>query len=451
MDPAINVSNESVAQEPALTMGKQLSLMQKAMLELSIPKAIYRNAIKEIPTDLEFRIGFLKLYQTFGSSTLPAQEEIYESLKADFANDPIAISVISERHLASMAVSDANYPAALKTVVGEYEKCLETSLSSSTMWSQYTKFLTETLNSVTEPNLQRYVFVILSKAYTRASAADTCTPDMYLAWSKLHNHDTKAKLSVLDKALAAHERNGALWTAKLRLALLESGENSISRVESLVVQALRVVGKSDDADSLSMVEMKTERFAVWKMYLEWAAAESIEGKNETRIEAVERRFRECLSVHELGGTSVDTAELEAYIIVIYLDWSYNIGGIERVRSAADRLLSFKQRSTFFLNACLEFEERDILGGSANEGLVAVAKKSLKSLVTPAQLTRLRKLHELVCFSDTSRIDSWMAYISFEMYVAQDVKRVTEVHWRANKEVTDKDEFALRYDALRTEA
>ncbi|KAJ3079884.1 hypothetical protein HDU99_009865 [Rhizoclosmatium hyalinum] len=114
-------------------------------------------------------------------------------------------------------------------------------------------------------------------------------------------------------------------------------------------------------------------------------------------------------------------------------------------------MSFKQRSTFFFNCCLEFEERDVLGDvEAKGGIVELAKNSLKPVATPVQIARLRKMHELVCFSDPTRIDSWIAYLSFEMYVSKDFKRVNEVHWRANKEVADKDEFALRYDALRTE-
>ncbi|KAI9352839.1 U3 small nucleolar RNA-associated protein 6-domain-containing protein [Obelidium mucronatum] len=46
LDPTIKVSNDDSAQDPALTMGKKLSPVQQAMIELAIPKAIYRNAIK---------------------------------------------------------------------------------------------------------------------------------------------------------------------------------------------------------------------------------------------------------------------------------------------------------------------------------------------------------------------------------------------------------------------
>ncbi|KAI8840354.1 U3 small nucleolar RNA-associated protein 6-domain-containing protein [Chytriomyces cf. hyalinus JEL632] len=58
IDPAIDVSNDSIAQDPALTMGKELSVIQKAMLELSIPKAIYRNAIKGFYPFFQITFGF---------------------------------------------------------------------------------------------------------------------------------------------------------------------------------------------------------------------------------------------------------------------------------------------------------------------------------------------------------------------------------------------------------
>ncbi|KAI8840353.1 hypothetical protein BJ741DRAFT_50516 [Chytriomyces cf. hyalinus JEL632] len=296
---------------------------------------------------------------------------------------------------------------------------------TSAMWTQYTHFLTETLSSVTEFNLQRYIFVILSKAYKRAHSLNSCTPTMYISWSRLHNHDSKAKLDILDQALLVpeHERSGLLWAAKLNETMQSVPETtSIEEVEALVTRALQLVGKpkssaASESNTLAaaaaskLFDLKTERFEIWKLYLEWAASENGGGANkndETRVAALERRFRDCLSVQELGGTSVDTAEFEAYIVGVYLDWSFTVGGIERVRSASDRLLSFKQRSTFFLNLVLEFEERHILQGSEGEfggvgALVEAAKRSMKSLVTPTQLTRLRKLHELVCFSDAGRI------------------------------------------------
>ncbi|ORY48118.1 hypothetical protein BCR33DRAFT_58854 [Rhizoclosmatium globosum] len=121
LDPTIKVSNESSAQDPAMAMGKKLSPVQQAMIELAIPKAIYRNAIKEIPNDLEFRIGFLRLYQAFGSDTLFAQSDIYESLKTDFAWDPVAVGVLAEKALVGVNPSDAQFPIALKSVVEEYE------------------------------------------------------------------------------------------------------------------------------------------------------------------------------------------------------------------------------------------------------------------------------------------------------------------------------------------
>ncbi|KAJ3073211.1 U3 snoRNP protein [Podochytrium sp. JEL0797] len=451
IDPTIQVSNEEAAQDPALTMGKKLSSVQQAMIELAIPKAIYKNAITEIPTDLEFRIGFLKLYQAFGSDTKYAQEEVYDSLTADFGWDPLAAGVLAEKALVGVDVKDSQFPAALKAVVEAYEASVKKTPTPQ-MWTRYTTFLTETLAKVAEPNLQKYLFAILQKAYTRAHEAARSAPEMYLSWSKLNERTVKTSVSVLQKGIERYPASGVLWTAKLGLMVAEREPLGMSEqaVEIEFAKALGVVGKPVDGGMASL-ELKTERYAVWKLYLEWVSVSTDSESKAERLEVVEKRFREALGVQEFGGASIDMLEFESYITTLYLDWSFKIGGIERVRSASDRLMSFKQRSTFFFNACLEFEERNVMGSKRVEGgLVEFSKTALGQVATAAQVTRLRKMHELVCFSDTSRIDSWMSFLAFEMYVTKDFKRVNEVHWRANKEVADKDEFALRYDALRTE-
>ncbi|KAJ3331443.1 U3 snoRNP protein [Blyttiomyces sp. JEL0837] len=112
------------SQDPAMMMGKNLTPMQRALLEVAIPRAIYRNAIKAFPSDLEFRLGFLKLYQTFGEDTKIGQEEVITSLKTDFGTDPQAVGAITERRLANLSTSDPMFPAALKAVVDEYESHL---------------------------------------------------------------------------------------------------------------------------------------------------------------------------------------------------------------------------------------------------------------------------------------------------------------------------------------
>ncbi|KAJ3139073.1 U3 snoRNP protein [Physocladia obscura] len=466
IDPAIVVSNDASAEDPALIISKNLTGMQKAMLELAIPKAIYRNAIKEIPNDLQFRIGFLNLYQLFGPTTISGQEVIYESIKADFPKDPIAVGVIAERHIAGLEVSHVNFPAALKSVVEEYDIKLK-KIQTIAIWVKYTNFLNDTLSKVTESNLQRYVFVLLQKTYAAAHEENKCTPQMYISWVDLNTHDTKAQIAALNKGIERHPNSGLIWTTKLRILIsspvgVKTDGKVLEEVEKIFGAALGLVGKrpSDTLDAISAVptttvqtlDLKTERFELWKLYLEWISGMTKDNASADRIEIVEKRFRECLSVQEMGSASADTADFENEIISTYLKWSYAVGGIERVRKSRERLVSFKQRSVWFFNTCLLFEEREILGAHVLEtgSLVYAAKKSADLIVTPSQITRLRRIHELICYADASRIDSWIAYLSFEMHVAKDIKRVTEVHWRANKEVTDSDEFALRYENLRVE-
>jgi U3 small nucleolar RNA-associated protein 6 len=144
-DPTINAASGSTTQDPAMVMGRTLTPMQKALIEIAIPRAIYRNAIKglfliiypshyvtydlypdniEIPNELEFRLGFLKIYQTFGSDTKLGQDELYESLRNDFPSHPIALSILAERHLAGVLPSNPAFPTELKKTVDDFQKQL---------------------------------------------------------------------------------------------------------------------------------------------------------------------------------------------------------------------------------------------------------------------------------------------------------------------------------------
>ncbi|KAJ3389840.1 U3 snoRNP protein [Entophlyctis sp. JEL0112] len=414
--------------DSTLSIQKSLSSTQKGVLDMAIPKAVYRNAIQTIPKDLDFRIGFLKLYQKFGMDTLGAQTEIFDSIKADFPRNPIAVGVIAERHITDLDVSDVAYPSALKRVVDEYEEAVKEHQDPE-MWAKYTSFLTETLSKVTESNLQRFLFVILQKAYNAADAKKQSSAQLYLSWSELNNHNSEAKMSLLDKGLASFPRSSVLWCAKLRLVLaLDSTTPEL--LEKTVGRALALVGKPVDELSIPTREEKADRFAVWKLYLEYLSTVPQSGETASprrSLDLVEKRFCECLSVQELG---------------------------KRVRKSAERLMSFKQRSATFFRKCLNFEEQAILGESGDNytgGVVAVAKKRLGSApLDSSQVAKLRKWHELICFADPARIDSWIAFLSFEMHVTKDIKRVTELVWRAKKEVADVDEFTLRYESLRNE-
>ncbi|TPX36777.1 hypothetical protein SeMB42_g07052 [Synchytrium endobioticum] len=62
---------------------EKLTPSQSAFFDGAIPRAIYRNAIKAIPNDLDFRLQFLELYQKFDFTSV-GQDEVYASIERNF-------------------------------------------------------------------------------------------------------------------------------------------------------------------------------------------------------------------------------------------------------------------------------------------------------------------------------------------------------------------------------
>lgn len=151
-DSTVSASTkQGQSSDTAAMLNSSLTASQKALLEVLIPRAIYRNAIATHPTDLPFRISFLTLYKQF-PDTQAGQEEVYESLRKDFGDEPKARGVLAERFLDGVGVDDPKLPGMLKKAVEEFEVGAK-EVPSVGMWEVYVGFLRERLESVDEENL----------------------------------------------------------------------------------------------------------------------------------------------------------------------------------------------------------------------------------------------------------------------------------------------------------
>ncbi|KAJ3331331.1 hypothetical protein HDU76_003474 [Blyttiomyces sp. JEL0837] len=348
------------------------------------------------------------------------------------------------------------------------------------MWTRYIKFLSDTLASVDEANLSRYLRILLLKIRARADISGLATEETYLDWVDMLPSRNE-KIKALNKGLDKFPRSCKLWLTRLALATgrvvsrddmdedqNDGGDDELAEekskknvsdsntIEGLFAKALKVVGKGVGGGFANPVAI-AERARVWIRYFEWLTVRSDDdhaGGGNNNIDFIERRFKEALGPQELGGS-----EAEVGVVGLYLNWSFEVGGINRVRTAYDRLIGLRQRDVQFFRVCIGMEERDVLRvagwgdqGSSSEGgidgveLVKAVQAGLK--LSQVQVAKLRRLHELCCGADQGAVDSWIAYINFELNVVKDVGKATQFHWKASKEVTDLDEFNVKYDEIR---
>jgi U3 small nucleolar RNA-associated protein 6 len=120
----------------------QSEAFEKALIELIIPRAVYRNAVKAIPKDLDFRKGFVSIYEQFGIKEHDAVDDIYSGISADF-QDFESCAFICKRFIQGIAVNDPVFPQKLKKTITAFEELLSSSQSGEFL-ELYVSFLKST-------------------------------------------------------------------------------------------------------------------------------------------------------------------------------------------------------------------------------------------------------------------------------------------------------------------
>ncbi|KAJ2991095.1 U3 snoRNP protein [Globomyces sp. JEL0801] len=219
---------QSRAENTTELMNEKLSATQQALVQLSIPRAVYRNAIIYIPNDVDFRLSFLDIYHTFDLDSIAAQTDIFDSLKQDFPAEPKVIKIICERHIVKYKSDDPEYPIALGKTVQEYIEHLNEA-GNSTLWVYFVEFLTLQQTKCDEPNLLKYLSMNLQYAFEQSDTNGLATISIYLSWYK-QSKDIK----IIEKGLTYHPNSSFLWIERIEF------ETSIENRIELFKQAVEL-------------------------------------------------------------------------------------------------------------------------------------------------------------------------------------------------------------------
>lgn len=99
------------------------------ILSGALAQAVYRNAIEDIPYDVEFRVRFLEIYGMF-SGNKEGIELVYFSLLRDFPEDARAVDLTIRRPLEQFSPGSKDYISALEKCVAKYDEALASTFSS---------------------------------------------------------------------------------------------------------------------------------------------------------------------------------------------------------------------------------------------------------------------------------------------------------------------------------
>ncbi|KAJ8331623.1 U3 snoRNP protein [Batrachochytrium dendrobatidis] len=387
-------------------MKKELTPLQKTLLEVMVPRAIYRNAIKAFPKDLSFSLSFLEIYKQFGKGSVLGIEEIYQSLKVNFPEDPEALCIFAEHHVLFVQETDPLFPAALKKSISTYQTNLEAH-PTSTLWSKYIAFMRSKRSICIIPELIRYLDILILRAYNACHTANCSTILLYLEWTRWVNDQDKT--DIIDKALSAFPSSSLLWLEK------------INNLESIMEK------KSAFEKAISLVS-NAEKCALWQWYCQFTI-ECSSSPSE-----VQTAFETSLSASQLGGTKDEETFKE-----LYLDWAITQpDGLELFRKIRTTFTNQKLQSIEFFQKCIGIETQQWMSQMA-DGNISEAEKTKHALET---------LWKGAVQVDRSRLDTWLGYIRFTFEICKDPKCAAQLYWMAGKEVDDKDELERQFQEMK---
>jgi len=214
--------------ENASTDEKSYSDATNPFLSGAIPILVYRNAIKAIPNDVNFRLGFLRIYSTFDESSV-GEAEVLDSLIRDFPEDEHCWAIWARQSVDDQ--SRAHNRWRFEGIVERFERACCT-LPTEQMILEYVEYLLEQLYHCADEEASLALTKRVVTAFERcqdhhAQATEKPrqhTPDFY------HRYvDVLLNLGLLRRAreLLDHVLDGeselahvaSLWQRRLDIAL----------------------------------------------------------------------------------------------------------------------------------------------------------------------------------------------------------------------------------------
>lgn len=151
--PELEIEKAANNSEPLQT--QEIVHSQEALINLLIPRIVYKNAVKSVPEDIHFRYRFIEIYKSAEIDTKVGIDEVYASIEADFYEKAECHKILAERHVLDTDPDDPHFPFALNACVDDYKSRLKRSASLK-LYEYFTNFLYDLLNRITEPNLVNY-------------------------------------------------------------------------------------------------------------------------------------------------------------------------------------------------------------------------------------------------------------------------------------------------------
>ncbi|CAB4011640.1 U3 small nucleolar RNA-associated 6 homolog [Paramuricea clavata] len=393
----VDAGNEEDAEEPT----------SSDFISGKTARIVYKNAIQNIPDDVEFRLKFINIYY-LSDDWEEGIDEVYQSLSEDLANSADAWNALAWRgvnrvkavknNISNMTDSEwLELEAERNKIFQEALKNIETEM----MWDYYMEACFSDVERYSGSILQKKVTDLL-QLFQSANKAKKLSAEKYLLWIKtlLQNGNSKEASKVCKLSLKVFPSSVMLWKQYFILQL--------SDISGLTADFL-----DEFCEAVGQLDSDHDVMSMWNYWLELSMSHDAS-------EALQRVYNRCITV--CTNNEAITKINESYLEVVVLK-----DGIKSARQLYKRLCKDNSVSVSFYQKCLSIEQ---------------------SQAVPS-LRHLRKLYETALESfGCETPDLWLDYIKLEL-TDGDSEMVSKLHWRAMKSLSgdNVEQFVTKYTLL----
>jgi U3 small nucleolar RNA-associated protein 6 len=306
---------------------------------------IYDNAITAIPQDIEFRKKFASIYNEF-TNTQKHIEHVYDTIRRDMMEDPVAVAFLAARHLGSLTLSDPAFIPALRQCVQDFEESLQR-LSKPEMWLQYVKFLQNWFDVVSEPNLKLYLSKQLLKTFKACHKEHRdMNKALFEAWAHhLVQIDNIEKADdVAARGLEYYPNSVTLWILRIQLSKEDHAQQSAFYAEAL--------------------DLNPTSLTLWSSYKDWILKE--QDPDTLFWQACTRATALLPSV---SASTNDRNKIKDMLQTSYVTWAAETQGIQKAREVYKKIMLHCYPTRAFFNKCVEAE--GLYGKGDSQGQASV--------------------------------------------------------------------------------
>ncbi|KAI9593863.1 hypothetical protein BDF19DRAFT_447127 [Syncephalis fuscata] len=320
---------------------KQPSDLVDSLSEGTIAKIVYQFAIKEIPSDLQFRKQFLDVYAHF-SGHEAGRNQIYESIANEFSDSVEAHALLAERHLNGVLPDTVAFVEGLRKAVEEYKTAIQT-IQNGEIREHHCSFLAKQLRITSEENIRKYLVGSMKEAFEQAHQNSQATADVYLQWARFTKstlEDTDNALQILVLATSQYPEQESLWLEQLALL---SDKQRLANYQAALSQCASSV-------------------PLWQGLIE--TIETLWRNDEINEDQAEQEYMDAVlhataqSGHIKMTSQLVAEEICSLVQTHFVNWTFKRQGLKEVRRIADRIIHAVPATKLLFERCIQIEQNE---------------------------------------------------------------------------------------------